>query len=592
LTSIAKALSRAVAIHKSGDLAEAERGYREILSKNPGVFDALHNLAMLEAQSGRLEGALGHLMQALSVNPHSIEALLSQANVFLALGRPEQALESCETSLKIKPEFAPAHYMHGNLLLELGRSEEALASYDRVVKLIPNNAEVLYNRGLALQLLKRYAEALVSYDRALALAPDDVEVLTNRGIVLYELRRYEEALASYDRALAKKPEFAEALNNRANVLLDLKRPDEALASCDRAVAIRPDYGSALNNRGIALQVLNRNDEALAQYEKAISLDANAVEAHWNGSLCKLLLGDYESGWREYEWRWRSDDFLAMSPMRHFSQPLWLGNEELADKTILLHAEQGFGDTLQFCRYIEWVAQKGAYVILEVEPALKTLLGSVRGVAQVAAKGESLPNFDFHCPLGSLPLAHGTRLENIPAEVPYLSPSRSNIEKWQEKLGKQTMPRIGLAWSGRITHTKQHERSIALEKLLPLADCGVTLISLQKDLQPHDQRLVGSQLPIQHFGNELADFSDTAALLSLMDVVISIDTSIAHLAGAMGKPAWIMLPFVADWRWLVDRDDSPWYPTARLVRQAVAGDWSSVVKKITGLLCDYANKQSN
>ena len=586
----ADAVRKSVALHRSGDLVGAELGYREILNKDPGQFDALHYLAMLEAQSGRLVEALEHLGQALKVNPQSLEACMSHANVLKALNRPEEAVKRCEYALSVTQDFAPAHYMLGNLLLELGRLEQALASYDRAVMLMPNKAEVLYNRGLALQLLKRYAGALVNYDRALAIAPDDADVLTNRGIVLYELKRYEESLASYDRALATNPDLAEALNNRANVLLDLQRPQEALASCDRALAVRSDYVEALNNRGIALQVLNRNKDALTSYETAIALDANSVEAHWNSSLCHLLLGNYARGWQEYEWRWQAEDFLALSPRRDFPQPLWLGAEDIAGKTILLHAEQGFGDTLQFCRYVDWVAQKGARVILEVEPALKSLLASARGAAVVLARGEALPEFDFHCPLGSLPLAHGTRIENIPSAVPYLSVSRECVGKWQAKLAQKERLRIGLAWSGRITHTKQHERSIPLSQLLSLADLGVSLISLQKDVQPHDQAIILTQTSMQHFGDALADFSDTAALLSLMDVVISIDTSIAHLAGALGKPVWIMLPHVADWRWLLEREDSPWYPTARLIRQPSAGDWDTVAQSVEGLLRDYTRER--
>jgi predicted O-linked N-acetylglucosamine transferase (SPINDLY family) len=287
--AIADAVRKALALHQSGNLAGAERGYREILGVEPGQFEALHYLGMLEAQSGRLEESLGHLDQALKVNPDSLEARMSQTNVLKALNRPAEAIASCEAALRVKADFALGHYTRGNLLLELGRLEEALACYERVVELIPENAEVLYNRGLALQLLKRYEEALASYERALAQAPADVEVLTNHGIVLYELKRYEEALASYDQALARKPDFAEALNNRANVLLDLRRPEEALASCDRALALRPDYVGALNNRGSALYQLKRYDEALVSCDRALALEPDLVEALNNrGSVLREL----------------------------------------------------------------------------------------------------------------------------------------------------------------------------------------------------------------------------------------------------------------------------------------------------------------
>jgi tetratricopeptide (TPR) repeat protein len=481
-----------------------------------------------------------------------------------------------------------ARAMRANILLELGRPEEALAEYDRVVKLTPQNAAVWYNRGNVLQMLRRHEEALASYDRALALTPDDIEVLTNRGIALYELKRYQDALASYEHVLAMKPDFAQALSNRANVLLDLRRPEEALASSERALELNPQDVGTWNNRGIALQVLHRDREALASYDKAIALEPQSVEAHWNGSLCRLLLGDYANGWKEYEWRWRAEDFLALTPKRSFVQPLWLGNEDLQRKKILLHAEQGFGDTIQFCRYVEQVAKKGARVLLEVEPALKSLMTSSFGYAEVHAKGDAPPQFDYYCPLASLPLAFQTQVDTIPANVPYLNPSPQHIEKWRLKLASHKRPWIGLAWSGRITHTKQHERSIPLHQLSPITKAAASFFSLQKDIQAGDQALIRTPTVINHFGDELADFSHTAALVSLMDVVISIDTSVAHLAGALAKPVWVMLPYVADWRWLLERDDSPWYPTARLFRQAAAGDWEGVIKRVKGELDEYSN----
>ena len=506
-----KAIQRAMAFHRSGYLAEAERCYRAILKAKPNQFDALHHLGLLEAQQGRSEEALRLIGQALKIHPRSYEA----------------------------------HMNHGNVLKTLCRHAEALVSYDKALAILPENAVALYNRGVILQELKRHQEALTSYEQALAITPDDVDVLTNHGIALYELNRYDEALASYERALAIKPGFAEALNNRGNVLRELNRPVEALASFDQALAISPDYLDALNNRGLVLQALDRDVEALASYDSALAIDSNCADSHWAASLCSLALGDFGRGWREYEWRWQTEDFP--SPRRNFQQPLWIGQEDIRSKTILLYGEQGLGDTIQFCRYVEMVVQKGARVVLEVQPALKTLLAQIPGVQQVLGKGEVLPEFDFQCPLLSLPLAFGTRRETVPARTHYLGASPELVQKWRARIGQRDVLTVGVAWAGSATHKNQRNRSIELGRLLPLTERGVRLVSLQKDLQAGDREIFARRRDILHFGDDLEDFSDTAAAMSQVDLVISVDTAVAHLAGAMGKPVWIMLPYVAEWR---------------------------------------------
>jgi tetratricopeptide (TPR) repeat protein len=549
-----KTIQRAMAFHRAGYAVEAERCYRAILKVKPNQFDALYYLGLLEAQQGRGEEALRLIGQALKINPRLVEA----------------------------------HAHHGNVLKTLGRHAEALASYDHALALLPGNAAALYNRGVILQELKRNEEALASYDKALAITPDDVEVLTNHGIVLYELKRHDEALASYERALAIKPGFAEALNNRGNVLRELNRPEEALASFDQALAINPGHIDALNNRGLVLQALNRDAEALASYDRALAIDPDYADSHWAAGLCSLALGDYARGWREYEWRWRTADFP--SPRRNFPQPLWVGQADIRRKTILLYGEQGFGDTLQFCRYVEMVMQLGARVVLEVQPPLKNLLTQIPGVQQVLGAGEALPEFDFQCPLLSLPLAFGTRRETVPARPHYLGVSPESVQKWRARIGQRDVLTVGVAWAGSATHKNQRNRSLALSQLLPLTECGIRLVSLQKDLQPGDRELFARRRDFLHFEDDLADFSDTAAAMSQMDLVISVDTAIAHLAGAMGKPVWIMLPHVAEWRWMRNCEQTPWYPTARLFRQSTAGDWSGVIERIANALVDYGKSK--
>ena len=366
-------------------------------------------------------------------------------------------------------------------------------------------------------------------------------------MTLHELKRFDDALASYDRALAVRPDYAEALSNRGNTLHELKRFDDALASYDRALAVRPDY----------------------------------AEAHLNKSLLQLLTGDLEAGWREYEWRWKNESLEGFK--RDFPQPLWLGENGIEGKTILLHSEQGFGDTIQFCRYVPLVAVRGARVLLEVPATLQGVMASFAGVAQVISGKGQLPHIDLHCPLLSLPLAFGTRIESIPANVPYLTVPSEYARNWNFTLGTKRRPTIGLAWSGGQAHKDDHNRSISLRSLLKLLDVNANFVSLQKDVRPDDAAVLKERSDLVHLGDKLKTFSDTAAVISNLDLVISVDTSVAHLAGALAKPVWVLLPFIPDWRWLLDREDSPWYPTARLFRQNAWGDWSGVISRVVSEL---------
>ncbi|MGH6802997.1 MAG: tetratricopeptide repeat protein [Methyloceanibacter sp.] len=475
----------------------------------------------------------------------------------------------------------PSHFESLHLLGvckgKQGEYDSAYALINEALKINPQSAEALYNRGNALHALKRHEEAIASYEQAIAIKFDYVEALNNRGNALRALKRQEDAITSYDQALAIKPDFVEALSNRGAALAALNRHEEAIASYDKALTIRPDYAEALNNRGSALQALNRHEEAIASFDKAVALKPDYAEVFFNASLARLTLGDLAAGWQEYEWRWKTKSFA--SSKRAFRQPLWLGREPLAGKTILLYAEQGFGDTIQFMRYVPLVARKGARVLLAVTPSLAPLVEGLEGIAKVTTQLLPREHFDLQCPLLSLPLAFGTTLETIPAEVPYLHASANKIEHWHRRLGASTRPRVGIVWSGRLTHKNDHNRSIPLSALIPLTEAGVELVSLQKEVRREDQAFLLQPQEIEHFGDELKDFSDSAALVSLMDLVISVDTAAAHLAGALGKPVWILLPFRPDWRWLLDREDSPWYPTARLFRQPDIGDWDSVIRRV-------------
>lgn len=396
------------------------------------------------------------------------------------------------------------------------------------------------------------------------------------------------AVDLFDRALMVKPSFAAAWSNRGNALLELKRPDEALASYDRALRIQPEYALALHGRANALRELHRYEEALASYARALKAKPDYAEAHWNESLCRLLLGDFDLGWQKYEWRWKQAQ--SARAFRNFSQPLWLGETPLAGKTILLHAEHGFGDTLQFCRYASLVAATGARVVLEVPPDLKLVCQTLAGVDILLDTSEGLPAFDFQTPLMSLPLAFGTRLDSIPAAVPYLHSDPAKVTAWQTLLGPRTKPRIGLVWSGSPHHGNDQNRSLAVSMLDQLVSDAAEFICLQKEFRNDDDRFVQQQFNVRTFGEQLRDFSDTAALVAALDLVVTVDTSIAHLAGALGKPVWILLPFAPDFRWLLERTDSPWYPSARLFRQPGFGQWPPVLADLREALAEQFKQQ--
>jgi tetratricopeptide (TPR) repeat protein len=492
--------------------------------------------------------------------------------------RPAEALASYERALAIQPGNARALYNRGGVLRDLRRPAEALASYDQALAIKGDYAEAFNNRGLALLELQRPAEALVSFERALAIRPDYATALNNRGNTLQDLKRPAEALASFERALALRPSYVQALYNRGIVLRDLLRPAQALASFDQALSINPRHVDALNNRGIVLRDLDRPLEALASYDRALAIDPDNAEIHSNRSSLRLLLGDFDRGFEEFEWRWRAQDFAPWR--RDFAAPLWRGEEPLAGRTILLHAEQGFGDAIQFVRYVPLVAARGARVVLEVPPPLAGLLSRIEGATTVIGRGERLPEFDCHCPLLSLPLAFKTRLETIPAGVPYLSACADRVIEWKRRLPQTPARRIGIAWAGNPGFKGDLTRSIGLARFSGLLSAGgIAFLGLQRDLRDGDRDLLRSYPQVTPLGEAIEDFEDTAAIMSLVDLVITSDTSVAHLAGALGRPVWILLQYAPDWRWLRGRDDSPWYPTAQLFRQSEFGDWESVVRRV-------------
>jgi tetratricopeptide (TPR) repeat protein len=542
--NIAQTLQEALSLHQQGRLRDAEKLYARALKAAPDNFDALHLLGLIKAQSGQMGEAHRLMAAALKINPNAPDALVNFANVLHALKRDGEALTYLDKALALRPGDQEALLYRGNALNALDRPEDAIACYDAVLARNPAHGDALLNRGTARARLGRHADALTDFDAVLTRIPHHVEALYNRG----------------------------------TALLELERPDAALAAFDAAVAAAPKHTGAWTNRGRALQALNRHADAVASFEKAIAVDKNFADAHSNMALSLLTLGQLSRGFAEYEWRWKR---TGMSDARrNYRGRPWLGEFPIGQRTILLAAEQGLGDSIQFVRYAPLLARSGAKVVLEVQPELKALLAGVDGVALCHARGETLPAYDVYCPLGSLPLAFKTEPATIPADIPYLRADETHVAKWRPTIEALPGKRVALAWAGHAKHPNDRNRSIALAQLEPLlALDGISFVSVQRDLRGDDEVILARHKSVTHIGDKLDDMADTAAVLALADLTIAVDTSVIHLAGAMGREAWVMLPFSPDWRWTLTGDHSPWYPRMRLFRQAKPGDWSGVIASL-------------
>jgi tetratricopeptide (TPR) repeat protein/ADP-heptose:LPS heptosyltransferase len=578
-TPVPSTLRLALALHQRGQLAQAQTKYQEILELQPEHFDALNMLGVIALQTGKHDKALQLLGRAIELDPGNAAVHFNRGAVLQALNKPDEALTSYDRAVAIKPDYAEGHCNRGLALAELKRWDDALVSCDRALAIHAEFAQAHYNRGVVLKELGRWDEALTSYERAIALEPGFAEGYCNRGLVLAQLDRWEAALASYDQAIAIKPQFADAHFNRGLVLSKLERADAALASFDRAIALQPEFAEAWYNRGLVLAHVKQVNAALASYDRAIAIMPGYVEAHQNRSWMQLLSGDLARGWIGYEWRWKEANGADIKHKRTFRRPLWLGDGAIVGKTVLLHAEQGLGDTIQFCRYAKCVAELGASVILEVPSPLAPLLEHLEGVSTLIRQGNALPDFDVQCPLLSLPLALETTLDSIPSPQGYLSAAPAKVAQWRGMLGEQRAPRVGLAWSGSAVHKNDHNRSISFLEMVRHLPAEFEYVSLQKDLRETDRQALAANPNVVNFSDALSDFSDTAALCACMDVVVSVDSSVAHLSGALGKSAWILLPHHPDWRWLMEREDSPWYASVRLYRQTGIGDWDGVLRRV-------------
>jgi tetratricopeptide (TPR) repeat protein len=488
-------------------------------------------------------------------------------------------LAAAERLFKAVLQQRPGHFdaLHGLGQIHYGRGrlDTALVLIQEALKRDRARADGFASLGLIFHGLHHFKEALASYDEGLCLAPNNAELLSRRGVALLELRHPDEALESFERALAADADHLDALGNYGNALLKLNRVGEALSVYDRALGVAPENAQLLTNRAVALRRLDRPQEALMSASRALVARPDFAQARFVEAVARLTLGDFAAGWRAYEARWSVG--LLSSQRRTFAAPLWLGEQSLEGKTILLHAEQGSGDTIQFVRYAPLLAARGAKkIVVEVQRELVSLVSALKGIGSVIGRGEPLPGFDMHCPLLSLPLAFSTELTTIPADIPYIAPPAADARRWRDCLPRQR-PLIGVVWSGDPGHDNDLNRSLRLATLSPLLGLsGACFVSLQHVVREADALALRGNPNVIAIGEEFSDFADTAGAIAALDAVISVDTAVAHLAGAMGKPLMLLLPFAADFRWMRERQDSPWYPTARLYRQPKFGDWDSVI----------------
>jgi tetratricopeptide (TPR) repeat protein len=583
---------------QTGDFEGGVAALRRSIALHPRDAAAHGNLANGLRHLGRRDEALHHYAQALAVDPGFLDALVNRAALLTTLGRLEEALADYDRALALQPGNPVLHTHRGNLLLDLGRPEDALASYNQVAAAMPELAEAWGNLANALYELGRTEEALAAGDRAIAINPQSAQGHANRGNALLRLNRAAEALVSYQRAADLEPGMAQAWSNGGNALRVLGRHEEAIERCARAVALDPAYVEPRLNRACALAELGRHDEALEDYRVALEIAPGRPEAELAAAVCRLTLGDFERGWALYDARQRIKDRRHYARTFDHPQPLWLGQTSLEGKTILLRGEQGLGDILQFCRYAPLVKALGARVVLEAEPPLMRVLRTLDGVDELIAHGDPLPDFDVHCPLMSLPLAFGTTVKTIPAAVPYLAAEPDRVGAWAARLGPKTRPRVGLVWSGGVRHDHvdfgalNERRNIPLSKFAPFKGLDVEFVSLQKG-DPAEGELAALRASgwdgpdIVGLTAHIGDFADTAALIENLDLVVAVDTSTAHMAGALGRPVWILNRYDACWRWLNRREDSPWYPTARLFHQSRFGDWDELLARVRAALAAWA-----
>jgi len=540
-------LNQAKSLQKAGRLQEATIAFEKLRTLYPKFTPILNDLGILYLQQERLKEGMELLEKSLRIDPKQPLISFNLGRAYQAQEKFKEAAHAFHQTRKLKPEFTDAYFNEAYALFCLEQFDEALVLFHHVASLSPNSAHAINALGISLYHSGKYEEALRQLKTALNLNITSPEIHNNIGLALHKLNCFEDAIEHYS----------------------------------KAIALNPMYADAISNRGLTFQSMRKVNDALKDFNNAISINPSHADAQWNKSLLEIMIGNFKEGWLRYEWRWQS---FSKKWSRHYDKPLWLGKESLQGKSILIYPEQGYGDFIQFYRYIDKLLLLGSKVILETPEPLIALIAESSNMVEIIESGKKLPNFDFQCPIMSLPLAFKTNLENLPCETPYIRTSPQKLKLWVDKLGVKSKKRIGVAWSGSKEHKNDHNRSIALIELSALLEMPFEFHSLQKEIRDSDQDFFDRSSIINH-QNDIKDFSDTAALIETMDLVISVDTSIAHLAGSLNKSLLLLLPFNADYRWMHYRLDSPWYPSATLLRQSEFGKWNEVIEDLKKLCLD-------
>lgn len=582
MTSILDPLTEGKKCRSAGQLDRAEQFFRQALQAQPSNFEILHLLANTCQDQGKLPESVQYFREAIRVAPQRVEGHNGLGISLTMMGRLQEALGSFQQALALNPNSAEAHNNMGTVFQRFGNHAQAAASFGEAVRLRPHFAEGYNNLGVALLNAGELEKALANFRKAIELKPDHIEGHKNAGIALRDLGRLDEAVASFEAALRLKPDYADGLISLGLAQMQQGNVEEAIASYQRALEIKPDFAEGHNNLGIMYLEQGRIADALAQYRKTIRLKPDYPDGHWNHALMLLLLGDFRHGWLEYEWRRKLKNVGAA-----IRQPLWTGTP-LEGRTILIFTEQGAGDTFQFVRYAPLVKERGGRVLFACRESMLPILSRCSGIDQFMAHGTPPPPFHFFAPLMSLPGIFESTLHTIPSSVPYVFADLVRVESWREELQGIIGFRIGIAWQGDPKYPGDRRRSIPLANFEAVAHVkGVSLISLQKGPGVEQVPNLADRFQVIDLSNKLdtsgGAFMDTAALMNNLDLVITSDTSIAHLAGALGVPVWVVLGKVPDWRFLLERDDSPWYPTMRLFRQEQLGDWRSVFDQVAAEL---------
>jgi tetratricopeptide (TPR) repeat protein len=573
--------SHAEILKDLGRLEESTACYHKALTIKPDFAEAHYDLGNLYHRRKIYSEAIGCYQKALQLKPDFVEAHYNLGNTYLDLGEFEKAIPHYRRTLVLNPSSGDAHFNLGIALLELGKVNDAIAAYQKALALKPDRVDAHYNMGMAFQVQSKLKEAIACYQKAVFFKPDFPQAYNNMGNAFQDQGNTKDAITCFQKALRLKPDYAESHYNLAKSYHDQNRSADAILCYQKALRIAPEFYKASNNLAKIYQDMHQVEKAAHFYRKALKLKPDYAEAHFNLATLNLLTGNFKEGWGGYEWRFKCRDWEKTYPHR-YDTPRWNG-ESFVGRKLYVHSEQGFGDTIQFIRYLPLVKARGGTVIFETMRPLLELLKNFPGIDELvvpSTDGQPAVACDLCIPLLSLPSIFDTTIDTIPAEIPYLFADSFKKTYWQNRISGSGL-RVGLVWAGKPTHGNDHARSFRLEDCALLTDIpGIRFYGLQKGTAARQSTKLAAKMNLTNLGEQFKDFADTAGVIANLDLVISVDTAVAHLAGAMGKAVWVLLPFVPDWRWFFDRTDSPWYPTMRLFRQEKRGDWMAVMRRVT------------